>query len=278
MFDDKKRMLNSILFNQRFDWVFLNEWLYENPKYKGTKRITHYEKSVFSQNGEDGIIHEIFNRIGTTNKFFVEFGVETGIECNTTALLLQEWEGLWIEADKDFYSGIKDNFVEPISNGQLRVKNAFVTPSNIEGIFSEFNVPEELDLLSIDIDSTDYWVRKAIVNYRPRVLVMEYNAAYFPPIVWIKKRDEGVWNHDINMGASLQALHDLNKVMGYTLVGCDFNGINAFFVRDDCYSDELFESDTSAEYHYEVPKGLKHYNFHKKAFSLGDVDEDMKDL
>lgn len=269
---------NLTLNKKRLDWIYLNEYLYQNPKYMNSKRVTHYGKTVFSQNGEDGIIHEIFNRIGTTNKFFVEFGVESGIECNTSLLLLKGWEGLWIEADKEDIELINENFKEPLQQGQLKVKNAFITPDNIETIFDEFNIPKNPDLLSIDIDSTDYWVRKAINNYKPRVLIMEYNAAYFPPIVWIKKKDEPIWNHDINMGASLQALHDLNKLKGYSLVGCDFNGVNAFFVRDDCYSEELFESDTSAEFHYETFKDLKSYTFHDKYFSMGDVDEDIENI
>lgn len=278
MLDKFKYLLPNRGPNRRLDWFYLNEYLYENPKYKGTKRVTHYGKTVFSQNGEDGIIHEIFNRIGTTNKFFVEFGVESGIECNTALLLLKKWRGLWIEADDECFTQIQVNFKECIEKNQLNVKNAFITPENIEGIFDEFNIPKEPDLMSIDIDSTDYWVRKAISNYHPRVLIMEYNAAYFPPIVWIKKKTEPIWNEDINMGASLQAIHDLNKLKGYSLIGCDFNGVNAFFVRDDCYDEELFESNTSAEYHYETFKDLKTYVFHKKAFSLGDDDEDIGNI
>jgi len=261
---------------ERLDWKYLNECLYENPKYKGTKRITHYGKTVFSQNGEDGIIDEIFKRIGTTNKFFVEFGLQEGIESNTALLLLKGWDGLWIEADKKYVSQINETFNEPIKSKQLKVKNSFVTPENIENIFDECGVPKELDLLSIDIDSTDYWVRKSINKYKPRVLIMEYNAVYFPPIVWIKKKDDPYWNNDINMGASLQAIHDLNKSKGYSLVGCDFNGVNAFFVRNDCFSEELFESDTSAEFHYETFKDLVPYSYHKKVFNMGDVDPDIK--
>ena len=263
---------------ERLDWKYLNECLYENPKYKGSKRITHYGKTVFSQNGEDGIIHEIFNRIGTTNKFFVEFGVQCGVESNTALLLLKKWKGLWMEADKNYVNEIKEIFKEPIESQQLQIKNTFITPENIESILDEFDVPEELDLMSIDIDSTDYWVRKSINKYKPRVLIMEYNAAYFPPIIWIKKKNEPIWDKTINMGASLQALHDLNKIKGYSLVGCDFNGVNAFFVRNDCYSEELFESDTSAEYHYETYKNLISYYFHKKSFSMGDVDEDIENF
>ena len=262
----------------KFDWYLLEEQLYQNPKYKDSKRITHYGKSVFSQNGEDGIIHEIFNRIGTTNKFFCEFGVEDGLECNTTLLLLENWKGLWIEGDNKSYNKALENFDEAINKDLLTIQHSFITPENIEEIFDENNVPTDLDLLSIDIDTTDYWVRKAITNYKPRVLIMEYNAAYFPPVVWIKKKNETFWDGDINMGASLQALHDLNKLKGYTLVGCDFNGVNAFFVRNDCYDESLFESDTSAEHHYEAFKDIKNYVFHRRAFSLGDIDEDILNI
>jgi hypothetical protein len=38
--------------------------------------LKKFEFKVHSQNDEDGIIEEIFNRIGETNRVFVEFGVE----------------------------------------------------------------------------------------------------------------------------------------------------------------------------------------------------------
>jgi hypothetical protein len=54
------------------------------------------ERKVYSQNGEDGILGEIFRRIGTTHRYFVEFGVETGRECNSARLVFQEqWRGLF---------------------------------------------------------------------------------------------------------------------------------------------------------------------------------------
>ena len=45
------------------------------------------EEKVYSQNGEDGITIALLEYIGTTNKFYLEFGVETGEECNSRVLI-----------------------------------------------------------------------------------------------------------------------------------------------------------------------------------------------
>src|SRR5213595_496662 len=69
------------------------------PRYADPKRLLRYGYKVYSQNDEDGIIAEIFRRIGTTDRRFVEFGVETGIQCNSVKLLVEGWQRLWIEAN-----------------------------------------------------------------------------------------------------------------------------------------------------------------------------------
>src|SRR5437016_491215 len=61
--------------------------LKSHPRYGAAKRLTASEFRVNSQNGEDGIIQQIFSRVGTTNRHFVEVGVADGIECNTAFLL-----------------------------------------------------------------------------------------------------------------------------------------------------------------------------------------------
>ncbi|GHT83608.1 hypothetical protein FACS189467_9030 [Bacteroidia bacterium] len=76
---------------------YLQKHLYGNDKYLKPNKLNRYEFQAFSQYGEDGIIEEIFNRIGTTNRFFVEFGVEAGVETNSTYLLHKGWNGYWID-------------------------------------------------------------------------------------------------------------------------------------------------------------------------------------
>ena len=73
--------------------------LLANQKYTDKARLERYGFKAYSQNDEDGIIQEIFNRIGVTNKTFVEFGAYDGLENNTTYLLMKGWRGLWIDGD-----------------------------------------------------------------------------------------------------------------------------------------------------------------------------------
>ena len=111
--------------------------------------LRRYERRVFSQNSEDGVIERILEVIGTTNKYFVEFGVgSTGVECNTRYLAQQGWQGLLMDA------GARPD--DP------RIRRERITAENINDLFAKYQVPDEPDLLSIDIDGNDYWVWKAI--------------------------------------------------------------------------------------------------------------------
>jgi hypothetical protein len=230
---------------------FLSDHLHDNPRYLETGRLNRYERQVFSQTGEDGIIDEIFARIGTTNRVFVEFGVGNGLENNTTCLLTKGWSGYWLEARDEWVRDIENSFRELLDTRQLTVRQAFITAENIESLFAAADVPKEFDLLCIDIDGNDYWVWKAIANYSPRVLVIEYNALFSPDMKWVMRYNPAaIWNRTSYQGASLKALEVLGQEKGYQLVGCSFAGINAFFVRSDLVS-EAFCTPFTAENHYE---------------------------
>jgi len=48
-----------------------------DPRYRDPKRLLAHGAQYWSQNYEDGMIAEIFRRIGTVSKTFLEIGVET---------------------------------------------------------------------------------------------------------------------------------------------------------------------------------------------------------
>ena len=221
------------------------------PRNSDPKRLLRYGFKTYSQNDEDGIIEEIFRRIGINNRRFVEFGVENGFQCNTAKLLIEGWRGLWIEANSKMVVQMNEHFRPFISDGRLKLLESLVTAENINSLFIKADLVGEIDILSIDIDYNDYWVWKAIEVIKPRVVVIEYNCSLRPPLsLVVPYEPTGIWKGGNYFGASLEALVRLGRAKGYRIVGCSFAGTNAFFVRDELCRD-LFLEPATAEEHYE---------------------------
>ena len=185
------------------------------------------ESRVYSQGGEDGVLERIFECIGTTNRYFVEFGAKDGLELSNTAHLRLDkgWKGLLMEGEG------------PVADG---VVQEFITAENINSLFAHYNVPESFDLLSIDIDGNDYWVWRALVDYRPRVIVVEYNIYFqLDDPRTIPYEPGRIWDATGYHGASLAALRKLGCEKGYSLVHTDSWMPNAIFVSSDLLSPEF---------------------------------------
>jgi hypothetical protein len=233
---------------------FFRDELARNPKYQDPRKLNHHEFQVFSQNGEDGILTEIFRRIGPKSRLFVETGVGDGLENNTVYLLTQGWRGGWIEGDSTSVQKIRRHFHRLLAKGDLALLHRFVTAENVESLLAELGTPPEFDLLSLDLDLNTYHVWKAIRRFQPRVVAVEYNATFPPDMQWvIDYSPDAVWNNTARFGASLKAYERLAEAMGYALVGCDFSGTNAFFIRKTEALD-LFAGPFTAETHYEPPR------------------------
>ncbi len=239
-----------------------------NKRYDDPKSLTRYGYRFYSQNYEDGMIREIFKRIGTKNKTFVEFGVEDGKENNTLALLFEDWNGLWIECDNDAYERLVNGYERTIRAGRLKVENAFITVNNINELISKNIKNQEIDLLSVDIDGNDFHIYDAINVVNPRVLIFEYNSKFPAHIEYCMeyKEDYG-WDGTDNFGVSLKYLETRLSKKGYCLVGCGVAGFNAFFVRQDLIKDK-FLAPYTAENHYEPARYWlgKPANGHKPSY------------
>ncbi len=230
------------------------EHLLAQPRYADPKRLQRFENQVFSQNGEDGVLAEIFRRIGTTDRTFLEIGVGDGLENNTAYLLTQGWKGWWLDGDHEGMEKAKNTFWQPLARGDLKLRETLITAENINGTLSELGVPNEFDLFSLDIDRNTYFVWRALKHLRPRVILIEYNSHYPPHVEWtVEYKPELLYNATSYMGANLKAYEKLGAELGYALVGCETSGINAFFVRRDLCGDKFAEPFT-AENHYEPPR------------------------
>jgi hypothetical protein len=189
--------------------------------------MENFEKQIYSQNGEDGVIKHIFDNIGFTNKIAVEFGVSAGGgggQANTRLLAEEGWKVFWFDCDPS--TTIPNN---------CTFTQARLTSKNISSVFESVGVPLNFDLLSIDVDGNDYHLREALKSYNPRVCVMEYNGCFDGATEYImKENDEYVWrNKDRSFGASLKSLSIQAERLGYDLVYCDKRGVNSFFIKSE---------------------------------------------
>lgn len=248
---------------------YLHELL-ADAVYSDEKRLERYGWKTYSQNDEDGITQEIFRRIGTDNRRFFEFGVGTGFECSTHFLLHLGWKGAWAEANGSYVSAIRDRFSVAIDSGNLRLLSTPISQENINQIVEQLAFPDDLDLICIDIDYNDYWVFKALEAVRPRVVVVEYNAKFCPPVRHVVPYNPNrQWNGTDYCGCSLQSLCDVAEEKGYRLVGCNITGVNAFFVRDELCGD-CFATPATPEHFYQPPR---YELFRMGAFEVGHPGE-----
>lgn len=175
--------------------------------------LTLYAWDYTSQFGEDGIIRRIFEIIGDRSKVCVEFGAADGLSCSNTARLWKElgWRALLIEKDPDQFEQLLCN-----TRGYENVQSLYCAVGiagdrSLDHIFSKFNMPNDIDLLSIDIDGDDYHVFASLKHYHPRVIICEFNPT-LPPEVEIYAQ------YGARGGCSQKALVNLAQSKGYELV------------------------------------------------------------
>lgn len=193
--------------------------------------LTPFELRAFSQNGEDGVLVELLRRAGEGGRVFVEFGAGNGLQ-NSCVLLaaVLGWSGLFIEGDKARATALEERYRAT----SVKTRRAMVTPTTVDDLFASAGMPEEPDVLSIDVDGADYWIWRGLQRYRPRIVVIEYNASLGPERALAQPPDRSdAFDHTSYGGASIAALRKLGASKGYRLVHTEMTGNNAFFVRED---------------------------------------------
>jgi hypothetical protein len=195
------------------------------------------EFKVFSQFGDDGIIQYLIHRLAPLPDSFVEFGVENYRESNTRFLILNNnWRGLVLDGNQRCIDRIQKDDI--YWRHTLTARSAWITRDNINDLLRDAGFSGEIGLLSIDIDGNDYWVWEKLEIVDPVITILEYNSIFGPDLAVTIPYDPGFARHRAHYsgqfwGASLQALTALANQKGYSLVGCNSAGNNAYFVRSD---------------------------------------------
>lgn len=222
------------------------------------KNLKDYACNVYSQKGEDGIIEQVLKIIDEIDFWCVEFGAWDAQYMSNTFNLIKSknYSAILIEADKNKYVDLVKNTkiypnVSPI--------NAYVGwegEKKLDAILKKTNIPFNFDILSIDVDGNDYHIWNALDEYRPKIVIIEFNQTIPEHIEFIQKADE-----TINCGSSIRALYNLGKKKKYELIcTTDFNAI---FVDQKYF--ELFQIENNDPSKLIIDK--KYYTFLYQGFN-----------
>lgn len=207
--------------------------------------LSEVEFKVFSQWGDDGIIQWLVSNLEFPNKTFIEFGVENYRESNTRFLMMNNnWSGLVMDGSESNIAQIVNS--EYFWKYELSAKAVFIDKENINSLISLSGFDKEVGILHIDLDGNDYWIWEKIDAIHPIVVILEYNSVFGIDRAITIPYDKAFFRtnaHYSNLyfGASLRALQKLSKTKGYSFIGCNSAGNNAYFVRSDKLNAEVRE-------------------------------------
>lgn len=239
------RRLDEIKLNQG---LLLSQLNYDKP----FRNLADYEFKVFSQWGEDGILQFLTSRVEIKNKTFIEFGVEDFHESNCRFLMIKDlWRGFVIDGSRENIQRLKS--ADFYWRCDLNAIDAFITKENVCSLLEQSKFDKDLGILSVDIDGVDYYVLNELTEWRPRIIIVEYNAVFGHAakvsVPYTADFQRGRQHYsNLYYGASLGAFAHLLGPRGYALVGVNVVGSNAFFVRRDLLNE--FVQEVSIEQAY----------------------------
>lgn len=185
------------------------------------RRLRGRAANVYSQYGEDGLIHAVLREIGYTNRWCFEIGAADGVfYSNTKHLRDNQWSAVLIEKCIDQY----EKLLQYESHRVLCIHEDCRDLDSVLTGLDEF--PYEPDFGCIDIDGQDYWLWHDMQLIRPRVVLIEFHWAdgdtFIPPR-----------NPDMRAQAGEQAVRDLGRNKGYVCVAKTH--VNLLFVDADTW-------------------------------------------
>jgi len=169
--------------------------------------------NVYTQFGEDGLIAACLDKVGTTNRHCFEIGAADGrFYSNTLRLREAGWRSVLIESGADQFRKLKAEFGES-------AECIHCLATDLDAVLRTTKLDKRPDLGIIDIDGQDYWLWHDLIEYRPRVMLVEI-AIVFPDLPAPERGGEGQ--------AGLDAIKALGESKGYQLVAHTY--CNAVFL------------------------------------------------
>ncbi|HEY0098979.1 MAG TPA: hypothetical protein VGB76_08495 [Pyrinomonadaceae bacterium] len=184
-------------------------------------------KGRFSNFGEEQILQKYIAQLlpAGASRTAVDIGAGDGVKgSNTYALFSNGWRGVGFEGSNRKVCKLAGAYKY---YPQVSAANCVVTPENVVPLLEAYNIEREFGVLSLDIDSYDYWVLDALLaEFRPRIVVTEINEKIPPPIRFVVNYDPEFQMTHHFFGYSIASLSELAARHNYAILEVEYN--NAF--------------------------------------------------
>lgn len=164
----------------------------------------------YAQDKEDFFILDLFKKKRLKENYFFEFGAWDGIHLSNCRLLFENgWNGCFIEADKQRFSLLENNYKEN-DNILTLCEMIDFNSGNINHIIKQNNITS-IEVLSIDVDGNDLSIWKSLKILKSKIVVIEFNQTIPFDTMFEDKTDK-------NIGSSYLAIMDYASSIGYELI------------------------------------------------------------
>ena len=192
-------------------------WMFKGvfpQRWDGRKFRTFFDEDLF--------IDKFFQSQSYTPKSFVDIGAGDGIDMNNTFKLAHRGlSGVSIEGSPIRFAQLSLTY-ERFTNVEL--VRTYVSSHTISNLLKGFDqIPNNFDVLNLDIDSFDYHILKALLqDFKPKLCVIEWNRSYPPSVFFSVSNDPTIrWDSTSGLfqGASLSAYEGLLSNFNYKIIG-----------------------------------------------------------
>jgi hypothetical protein len=216
--------------NANFDNYWTNLEAKDNDELTLANKLKHLERNVYSQNGEDGIVDWVFSRIGPRYRICVEFGAWDGRNLSNTFNLVAHhgWKAIYIEADPQKFKALNETASAYPGITPIFSLVADAGENTLDQILERRDIPQDFDILSIDVDGNDYDIWENTKQFQPSLVIIEHNQTFPATLEFIDRGGRAY------TGSSAAALNKLASRKGYALLGCTLT--NSFFLREPLFA------------------------------------------
>jgi len=209
------------------------------------KQVKYTRENVYSQNGEDGIIKSLLSCIEPFKDYWCcEVGAWDGKHLSNTFNLVENYDynAIYIEPDDEKFLDLLKTCEE---HGKILPINKMVDSNKnlLDDILSVTSIPNNFDILSIDVDGIDYAIWESLKKYQPKIVIIEINSGLDPEILYSPEElTEDVLSR--RTGVNFRSCYELAKNKNYSLI-CHIG--NMIFIHNDykglveCFDDTNYK-------------------------------------